>query len=155
MVSVCTNAIDGGAALMTTVALRLVDLADEGVAAAARAAVAPARFVGRFANLWGVFDIVDLGGRLHRIDPAGLQPVTDAQRLDIVDDATLRVATGSGFGSPGEPVVFERAADGTVAAVRSASMTSYPLDRFGRALAAQRGIAPGTRLDGRGYGTAP
>jgi len=125
-VSVLTNAIDGPAETLATSAVKLVHLA-----AAAGGEGDGQRFCGRFANVWGVFDIVELGGRLHRLDPTLADPTAVTTRLEIVDESTLRIADTPGFASPGERYEFEWAADGSVQRVRGGSaLTSYPYERF-------------------------
>lgn len=136
-VSVLTNAIDGPAAALAGGIVRLVNLAQEGVDAADPAPAAdPGSFRGRFANLWGVFDLVDLGGRLYRIDPT--MPIPDPHLMEIVDADTLRLVGGPGYGSVGERYTVERDGIGVVVSVRGGSgMESRPLDevrgRFARA----------------------
>ena len=133
--------IDGPAQTLVAGAVRLVNLAAAG----------PGRsdddldpFCGRFANLWGVFDIVALGGHLYRLDPTLADPTSDRCRLDVVDDATLRIAQAPGYMSPGERYVFDREPDGTVSSVHGGSaLTSYPYGRFLDALATHHPLRPG------------
>ncbi len=136
-VSVFTNAIDGPAASLAATIVRLVDLAQEGIAGQdERPAADPGSFWGRFANLWGVFDLVDLGGRLYKIDPTLPSPATDAQRMEIVDADTLRLVGGPGFGSVGETYTVVRDGTGVVVEVRGGSgMTSRPYDEVRGAFA--------------------
>ena len=47
-------------------------------------------------------------GWRRRVD----DPLPSRQRLAVVDDDTLRVVDGPGYGSPGEPIVYERDPDG-------------------------------------------
>ncbi len=89
-VSVLTNAVDGPADALTHAAVRLIDLACGDRARPAEAAGAEdalTRFTGRFAGLWGVFDVALLGGRLFLCHPAAVDPVEDAVELDVVDDS--------------------------------------------------------------------
>lgn len=111
-ISVFTNAIDGPALAWATVAVKLVDLATsrdheiddlDGAATAVRAT-----FCGRFATLWGVFDIVDLGVQLFQFSPAAADPTLSSTRLEVIDTDTLEIAETVGFGSPGERLRFER-----------------------------------------------
>jgi hypothetical protein len=89
----------------------------------------------RFANLWGVFDIVELGGRLFQIDPTAPDPATEPVHLEVIDSDTLRIRKTSGYGSPGESFEFERDDDGVVRSVRGGSAsTSHPIDAFTAAL---------------------
>jgi hypothetical protein len=93
--------------------------------------IKPARFAGRFTSLWGVIDIAVLGGRLFRIHPAQPDPTENVAELQIVDETTLRVAGGDGYGSFGEAFTFTFAGDGTVVGVRGDSQVSLvPLPAF-------------------------
>jgi CubicO group peptidase (beta-lactamase class C family) len=127
-VSVLTNCIDGPAELLATGAVKLVHLAAKGDEAAREDA---GRYTGRFANIWGAFDIVELGGRLYRLDPTLGDPTAATTRLEVIDDDTLRIAETPGFASPGERYEFERGPDGSVSRVRGGSATTaYPYERF-------------------------
>jgi len=136
--SVLTNAIDGPAQMYVATVFRLIDLA-LGAAASETPAVAPdvaSRFTGRFANLWGVSDVVDLGGRLHLLDPTVGDPTADPIRLDVADElTTLRITDSPGYAAPGEELVYTRDDDGAVREVRGAGgVTMYPHDPFVAAL---------------------
>ena len=133
--AVLTNAIDGPALTLANGAVRLLDLAlRPGDAEAATEAGAEARpgvdlapFCGRFANLWGVIDVVALGGRLYLLDPTADDPVAAPTRLAVVDDRTLRISDAPGYASPGERLVYDRHEDGRVRSVRGGSgATSLP-----------------------------
>lgn len=106
--SVLTNAIDGPA---TTWGEQLIGLASLAAAEIPSSyADVPVeqlnRFTGRFAGLWGVQDIVELGGKLYCLslgaspDPALTEP------LEYVDARTLRTRDPNGFGGYGEDFVF-------------------------------------------------
>lgn len=128
-VSVLTNAIDGPAEELAHAGVTLIDLAGR----KARPAAGPdlTRFTGRFASLWGVIDIVVLGGRLYRIHPASADLDHDAAELAYVDEHTLRVVGGSNFGSYGEPIGFEFGPGGEVRILRGESgMTLWPIEAF-------------------------
>jgi hypothetical protein len=89
------------------------------------------RFTGRFASVWGVFDVALLGGRLYLIKPTAADPTDKVVELDLVDDVTLRFAGGTGFGSYGEPVTYVFDDQGDVVSLRAESgMTFVPLDRL-------------------------
>ncbi len=148
-VSVLTNAIDGPALGMATALLRLVDLAVAGRGAdgvtgdgAAGDGGSPGlhRYCGRFATLWGVYDVVDLGGRLFQLDPSAPDPVAAPVRLEVVDDATLRIADSGGYGSYGELLRYSFDGDGSAVSVRGGSgNTAVPFDRFRAAVEAHQG----------------
>jgi len=133
-VSVLTNAIDGPALELAVGAVKLVDLA----AAPGphhldpeQRAIAGA-FVGRWATLWGVQDIVLLGDRLVGLNPSQADPTTAVVDLEVVDDDTLVMATGPGFGAVGERVRASRDDDtGRVTTLRTTSgMTTWRADEL-------------------------
>ncbi|ADB35838.1 beta-lactamase [Kribbella flavida DSM 17836] len=126
-VSVLTNAIDGPAAQLAEGLLKLVDLAGS----KDRGEGDLARFTGRFANLWGVNDVVLLGGRLHVIDPTAADPAAGPTTLELDGDSALRVTGDSGFGGYGERYRFTFGADGRVESYRGAGgLTSRPIEHF-------------------------
>jgi len=128
VVSVLTNAIDGGAASLAEVALKLIDLAGSKVRGDGGEL---ARFTGRYANLWGVYDIVLLGGRLYSMDPTAPDPTAEPQALELDGDTSLRVTTGSGYGAYGESLRFTFTADGKVESLRGpGGLLAWPLDTF-------------------------
>jgi CubicO group peptidase (beta-lactamase class C family) len=147
-VSVLTNAIDGPALVYTTAGFRLIDLAlTASTGEQPPDAAATAAFTGRFANLWGVFDIVQMGGRLFQIDPSQPDPVVGAVHLDVVDDNTLRIARTTGYGSFGEQVVVTRNDAGAIVSLRGGSgSTSYPFDAMVAALESRERITLGDPL---------
>jgi CubicO group peptidase (beta-lactamase class C family) len=130
VVSVLTNAVDGPAEELVTGLVTLVD-----VALTPRAelpgppAGAPplASFTGRFASLWGVVDIAELGGRLVLVRPTLPDPLPGIEELEVVDAGTLRVAAQPGFGPAGEPIRLERDADGRVVSLRLGGVTNRPV----------------------------
>ncbi|MFI9485927.1 serine hydrolase domain-containing protein [Promicromonospora sp. NPDC052451] len=142
VVSALTNAVDGIAGQIANGVIQLIDLAlaaaDEVAASAApgkgadgdRVAPVPADApVGRFANLWGVADVVDLGGILHAINPRSPQPAEVAQRL-VVSGGSLLHEPVAGFGTVGEAVQVERDADGAIVSVRIGAMTAWPVEVY-------------------------
>ncbi|MFC8797573.1 serine hydrolase domain-containing protein [Promicromonospora sp. NPDC057138] len=128
VVSSLTNAVDGKAEQIAVGVIQLIDLA----LAAAKEGVPPvpadAPF-GRFANLWGVSDVVDLGGIVHVINPRAAEPAEDALRL-VVSEGRLVEEPVAGFSTVGEPVQVERDADGAVVSARIGAMTSWPVEEF-------------------------
>jgi CubicO group peptidase (beta-lactamase class C family) len=127
VVVVLTNAIDAPAAQLAEGFFRLLDLAEsqqrgEGTDLA--------RFTGRFANLWGITDIMLIGGRLYVTDPSGTNPADEPMPLEVDGDA-LRVAGGNGYSSYGESYRFTFDASGAVESVRGSSgLTLHPIDNF-------------------------
>jgi CubicO group peptidase (beta-lactamase class C family) len=122
--SVLTNAIDGPAEPLATALFRLMDAAES---ATHQPAPDGARFVGRFSNLWGVQDVALLDGRLFALNPMVADPAEDRVALEVVDDSALRMVSGPGGGSIGEPMHYEFAPDGTIRSVRGESgMTMRP-----------------------------
>ncbi|WP_275004144.1 serine hydrolase domain-containing protein [Promicromonospora iranensis] len=140
VVSALTNAVDGIATQIAGGVIQIINLAlaaAEEVAASGLAGTGgdplppvptDAPF-GRFANLWGVVDVVDLGGIVHTINPRSPQPVEVAQRF-LLSDGRLAQESVAGFGTVGEPVQVERDADGAIVAVRLGAMTAWPVEEF-------------------------
>ncbi len=127
-VSVLTNAIDGPALGYANAFLRLLQLTLDAAPDPHATAIDLSTFTGRFATLWGVFDIVELGGRLHQIVSTLPDPGVDPTVLEVVDADTLRIARSSGFGSPGELIRYERDGDGAIVRLRAGSgTTAHPL----------------------------
>jgi hypothetical protein len=81
--------------------------------------------------LFGVIDVALLGDRLFLIRPVAVDPVEEVVELTVVDDHTLLVAGGPGYGSVGESLRFEFADDDSIASVRGESATTWtPIQRF-------------------------
>jgi hypothetical protein len=145
-VSVFTNAIDGPAQPLAHGVVRLLDLAaraaSDGTASGAAASgtsgadALPDTFTGRFANLWGVVDVVRFGDRLVALGPTALDPAEQVTELAVEDDATLRITQDGGYGASGETFRFDRDRDGTVRSVHGGGgMTLYPLEAFSAGVA--------------------
>lgn len=134
-ISVMTNAVDGPAAELSNGILMLIDAALVqapalvlGATPATPVDIDSSRFTGRFSNMWGVMDVVQLGERLVAIHPGGPVPTDGLDELEIVDESTLLIRKGSGFGSVGERIVYEFAPDGSVVSVRgSGGMSLWPM----------------------------
>lgn len=146
-VSVFTNSIDGPAQRWATVAVKLVDLASENRHDGHVDGSTPelrTTFCGRFATLWGVYDIVDLGGRLLQLSPAAADPTESVTRLEVIDPDTLQIVKTGGFGSPGERLTFTRDETGAVLSVRGGiANTAYPIEAFRAAVASSNEVSVG------------
>jgi CubicO group peptidase (beta-lactamase class C family) len=143
VVSVLTNAVDGPADSLATGLVQLIDLAFDAASGLDDADDSErdlSRFTGRFANMWGVTDIVDLGGRLASVGPRAPEPIGAYQFLEVVREDELRTESVPGFGATGERVVVERSAGGDIAAVTMGGMTMWPIDTYRRALASGRPV---------------
>jgi CubicO group peptidase (beta-lactamase class C family) len=130
-----TNAIDGPARELAVGIVKLVDCALD-------ASKAPnddeaggdlASYTGRFAALWGLTDVVDLGGRLWLAAPNQPDPTVAMEKLEIVDADTLRIAEAGGYSSPGETVRYTRS-DGRVTSVLLGGTTVLPIEDHVRVL---------------------
>lgn len=145
VVSCLTNSVDGPADAIATGIIQLVDLALKAAGEAPdpipTGQVPPHQIpahqipTGRFANLWGVTDVVDLGGILHAIQPRMPEPATAHQRLAVEGDR-LVLEPVPGFGPTGEVVAVERGEDGEIQSVRLGAMTAWPIDRFREGMSA-------------------
>lgn len=134
-VSVLTNAVDGPADGIATGLFALV--------ATALDAAEPSgpsdeldRWTGRFANLWGLRDVVRLGDRLWLIDPRADDPLAGAEQVSI-DGATLRPRKHDGFGPVGEAVEVLRGDGDRPAAIVVGGMTSWRAEEYERERQAQ------------------
>jgi CubicO group peptidase (beta-lactamase class C family) len=131
-ISVLTNTADGSASALCTAILRMIDRAlDEKAKAARKGEDALKPFVGRYATLWGITDVVDLGGRLYLMSPALENPAATANGLEVISDTELKVVDDEGFGGYGEVMRFTFELDGSVERIRGASgQTLVPIENF-------------------------
>ncbi|THF88895.1 beta-lactamase family protein [Deinococcus sp. KSM4-11] len=138
-VSVLTNCLGGPATEWATNLIKLIDLATK--PPERKEADAPGvsldSFTGRFATDWGVFDVVNLGGRLVSLSPQG-DPALSVTELTVVDADTLAPAPEAGFGAVGEAFRFQRGADGTTLWVRQGGGRAWPIAAY----RARVGLAP-------------
>lgn len=146
-VSVLTNVIDGPAQMYAANLFRLIDLARKPPPAAPTGDLAS--FTGRFASLWGVIDVVELGGRLVQLDPTVGDPTADPIELAVVDGDTLRISEAPGYASPGERIVYTRDDDGSVRhVIAGGGMTMFPFDDVAAGLAGIERVHAGVRAAG-------
>jgi D-alanyl-D-alanine carboxypeptidase len=146
-ISVLTNAVDGPAEELAAGILKILDKARESspklklssglVNSAAMTPpeapdteIDPAIFTGRFAALWGVTDVFLLGGKLLASSPVLPSPVVQPYELEVIDENTLRIMSGSPYGSVGELFRYERDADGKVVSVFMGGMKSWPIEDY-------------------------
>lgn len=135
VVSCLTNSVDGPADAIATGVIQLVDLALKAAAEEPDPIPMDQIPIGRFANLWGVTDVVDLGGILHTIQSRMPEPATAHQRLTVAG-GRLGLEPVPGFGPTGEAVAVERGEDGEIQSVRLGAMTAWPIDRFREGMSA-------------------
>jgi CubicO group peptidase (beta-lactamase class C family) len=147
-VSVLTNAIDGPAEQLVTAGVALVNLAAQSPQAPVPAVdqAGMDRLCGRYANLWGVLDIVRLGGALYAIDPSASDPTEEPLKLDVTGPTTVRVGHEHGYGSAGETMEFDLTDDGQVRSVGGSGGTSWPFDVFSTAVAARDRVEVGASI---------
>lgn len=131
-ISVFTNSNDGPASTLCTAILRLIDLAlDEKAKTEQKDAKELERFEGRFATLWGITDVANLGGRLYALNPALENPACEANELEVVSDTELKVVGDKGFGAYGERMRYTFKGDGSVDFIRGGSGARLvPAERF-------------------------
>ncbi len=146
-ISVLTNAADGPAEELLSGILRILDKARDGSPKLALSSglvnsaaitppdapdreIDPASFTGRFAALWGVTDVLLLGGKLVASSPVSPSPVVQPAELAIVDENTLRIMGGSPHGSVGEHFRYERDADGKIVSVFTGGLKAWPIEDY-------------------------
>jgi CubicO group peptidase (beta-lactamase class C family) len=100
---VLTNAIDAPAPEMTQTMLAIVDHAQQ----CGGPGDGAAEVTGRYSGLWGTSDVVRLGGQLMVFDPELADPLERRVELTPAGDGRWTVTRSSGFGNPGEQVVFD------------------------------------------------
>jgi D-alanyl-D-alanine carboxypeptidase len=136
VVSVLTNAVDGPADTIATGVFALVATALDAGAPSDEELAALDRRTGRFANLWGLTDVVRLGRDLWLIDPRREDPLAGAERL-VVDGDILRLPAEPGFGAPGEQVEVLPDDLGRPAAIVVGGLTSWRAEDYERERRAQ------------------
>lgn len=132
-VSVLANAIDAPAEPLAKGLIALIDLALNQPAdreSSPEAAGPLDSYTGRFANLWGVADVVDLGGRLVIVRPAAPDPADGYTEVTPIDADHLQLERAPGFGPVGERVTFHRDDDGQITTVRIGGATFWPIGEF-------------------------
>ena len=120
-VIVLTNADDGNPLLFAEKAFQWVAPAILKAAAPAAPAGPPAgweRYAGRYRSPWGDAQVLVVDGRLALLDPSQPDPMLTVTWLAPTGEHTFRSETKNGYGSNGEPVVFELGADGRVARLK-------------------------------------
>ncbi len=146
-IAVLTNAIDGPAEELAAGIVKLLDKArtlepkvplSSGLVnsaallspAASSKEIALGSFTGRFAGLWGVTDVCILGGKLFASSPVTPSPIEEPIALAVVDENTLRIMSGSPYGSVGELFRYERDANGKVVSLFTGGMQSWPIEEY-------------------------
>ncbi len=138
-----TNAIDGPARELAVGIVKLVDSALDAAKAPGDTEATTAdlaSYTGHFAALWGLTDVVDLGGRLWLVAPNQPDPTSAMEKLEVVDGDTLRIAEAPGYSSPGEMVRYTRS-EGRATSVLLGGMTMVPVEEYERLLSGLDRIA--------------
>jgi len=140
VVSVLTSSTDGPD--LASGLLRLIDYCARLEPATPPAGVDPRSFGGRFLTLWGVYDIVPVGGRLLRIEPETNNPLDSLAELTIESATTARITKADGYTSPGEVMTFDFDAAETIARIRGESASSaWPQQAFERIFLGRERVA--------------
>lgn len=127
VVSVLTNAVDGPASELALGVLNLLDYALEKPRTETTADAST--FAGRFANMWGVMDIAQLGDRIVAIHPGAPLSLTTVDTLVPSGVNALRFETGSGYGSIGEELFYSFDEAGkTISIQGGGGMTMWPFE---------------------------
>lgn len=128
--SVLTNSNDGPAGDLAVGLLKLIDLAlTEKAKTEPQKAKDIAKFEGRFATLWGITDIVALGGRLYALAPSLGDPAEMATELEVTSDTTLKRVGGSQYGPQGEEMTYHFDKKGKVNKI-TGGHTMVPAEEF-------------------------
>jgi CubicO group peptidase (beta-lactamase class C family) len=100
---VLSNAIDAPSQELTATMLALVDHAQQ---CGPSEPLAPG-ITGRYSGIWGTYDVVRFGGQLLAFDPELIDPLERRIELTAESESTWTITRSSGYGSPGEQVVFD------------------------------------------------
>jgi D-alanyl-D-alanine carboxypeptidase len=130
VVVVLTNEVSGPAAILahgilTTIAFALQQRTESEAPVTARE-----RFIGRFANIWGVTDVAAFGAALVALHPESDDPVKMVTKLAVVDDRTLRATETHGMAAPGEMIRYVRDAAGNATKIIAGGTSAYPVAAF-------------------------
>jgi CubicO group peptidase (beta-lactamase class C family) len=132
-VIVLTNADDGNPLLFAEKAFQWVAPAIREVAPTPAPAAAPSgwqRYAGRYRSPWADTQVLVVDGRLAMIDPSLPDPMPLVTWLHPTTEHVFRSETRNGFGSHGEPVVFELDAEGRVARLKVGDNYLTPLTEW-------------------------
>jgi hypothetical protein len=77
-----------------------------------------------------VTDVFTLGGKLYASSPTMPSPLVEPNELAVIDANTLRIMTGSPYGSVGELFRYERDADGKIVSVFTGGMRAWPIEDY-------------------------
>jgi D-alanyl-D-alanine carboxypeptidase len=143
LVVVVLSNMSGPDGFADPLAITIVKILDFAVDRARAASAAPGprlleRFTGRFANLWGVTDVVAFGNALVALSPEADDPLQRVTELAVLDADTLRIAATGGYGARGESFRYIRDSDGNVERVVAGGVSAYPVELFRARYAAPR-----------------
>jgi len=133
-ISVLTNSADGPAADLCIAILCLIDLALDAKGEAKEEPESADKlrpFEGRFASLWGILDVVNLGRRLYTLTPSLGNPATEAAEMKVVSDTEIKTIGDKGFGGYGENMRYTFDKEGNVESIRGSSGARLvPIEQF-------------------------
>jgi D-alanyl-D-alanine carboxypeptidase len=93
------------------------------------------RFAGRYADLWGVFEVVVCGKKIVAIDPDQWCPFNQVEVLVPVNNKTLKCIEAPGASNVGYLIQYNFSKKGTVKSVVSDGQTRLPEHEYQRLLA--------------------
>lgn len=134
VVTVMANCIDAESRTMCKGIYSIIDHFDSANAKTTpEKAASLTRFQGRFVSVWADVDIVEAGTHLIGIDPNSWYPFNpdqDIQRLEVVDNSTLRIASAHGYSSEGEEVKFSFDENDNITSIMYAGSKMKPTPAF-------------------------
>lgn len=130
VVVVLINEVSGPAAILAQGILTTIAFALKQSTASKESAHWRERFIGRFANMWGVTDVAAFGDALVVLHPEADDPVKNVTKLAVVDDDTLRVTESHGMAAPGEAIRYVRDSTGRATKMIAGGTSAYPVDIF-------------------------
>jgi D-alanyl-D-alanine carboxypeptidase len=124
VVVVLTNCIDGPGSWIAKGIFSIIDYFQENTPAT-KPKHDLLNLEGRYANLWFMTNIVVTGDKIVAAYPESWEPFSVVEKLEYVDDTTLKAIDTDSFSSEGELVRFN-IKDGTVDSIRYAGSTMWP-----------------------------
>ena len=102
-------------------------------------------WTGRWWYLWSALDLVPMGERVMVLNPALMNPLSDASEVEITAEDAGHIALATGLGNHGEPVRLSRSAAGDIEEVWLGGTRLLPEARIAAELEARYGKRPGAK----------
>lgn len=123
-VVVLTNCLGGPASALAKSIYNIIDYYQDNASSVKPKHVINTSLQGRYMNLWSVTDVVVTGDKAVCVYP-GWQPFSQPEKLEYVDDTTLKITETGSFDSEGELIHFD-IKNGKVTSLNYSGATMWP-----------------------------